>query len=121
MRVKLGSSSTSKTRILSIGPTLRLGTNAPQHDRGSDATAALLVRDPNEASMQRDDGLANGQPQSRALSGGFGRVEGIEETGSRRLADTRSRVFDLDQDDALPHLELVGLPDADVGPDLSQA
>src|SRR5467141_590681 len=108
MRVKLGSSSINRTRILSIGPSLP-GSDAPEHNGRPCPPAPRLVLDSNGASVQRHDGLADREPQPGSLSRGLRREEGIEEPGADVLVDARPGILDLHDDDALPHLELVRL------------
>src|SRR5467141_762089 len=108
MRVKLGSSSIKRTRILSIGPSLP-GSDAPEYNGRPRSATARLVRDSNRPAVQRHDGLADRQPQAGSLSRRLRREERIEEPGADGLVDARPGVFDLHDDDGLPHLELVRL------------
>src|SRR5690348_13875950 len=113
MRVKLGSSSTSRIRAFSIAVPL-LGSDAVQHHGGARASTALFVPDSYRTSVQRYDRLADREAEPGPLAGRLGREERIEEPGAAVLVDSRPGVLDLDHDRPLSDLEGVGSPDSHV-------
>src|SRR6185369_14345761 len=96
-RVKVGSSSTRRTRILSTRDASSFGSYTG-HDDASSGAAARPVRDSDRASMQRDDGLADREAEAGSLPRRLGREERIEDLGLSPFLDPRAGIFDLHHD-----------------------